>query len=207
MSAQVWAALAATTYLTGLVVLVGVRMWRHRRATGVSGFNGFARRAREAVAAEVLFVAAVGAGALAPVLAAAGVASPIVPAGLVQPLAILGLLLVAAGLVTAWASQSAMGASWRIGVDPAERTSLVTAGVFARVRNPIFSAMVAAQSGTTLMAPTWLAMAGLVTLVLSIELQVRLVEEPYLRRTHGREYEEYTRGVGRFVPGIGRSSR
>jgi protein-S-isoprenylcysteine O-methyltransferase Ste14 len=36
---------------------------------------------------------------------------------------------------------ASMGASWRIGVDPSERTDLVTGGAFALVRNPIFSAM------------------------------------------------------------------
>ena len=40
-----------------------------------------------------------------------------------------------------------MGESWRIGVDVQERTSLVTAGVFGLVRNPIFSAMCVASIG------------------------------------------------------------
>jgi protein-S-isoprenylcysteine O-methyltransferase Ste14 len=37
------------------------------------------------------------------------------------------------------------GASWRIGVDPDERTTLVTSGPFAIARNPIFTAMAAAS--------------------------------------------------------------
>jgi protein-S-isoprenylcysteine O-methyltransferase Ste14 len=41
-------------------------------------------------------------------------------------------------------------------------------------------------------------MAGL------IELQVRVVEEPHLLRTHGQAYEDWAREVGRFVPGVGR---
>lgn len=47
---------------------------------------------------------------------------------------------------------------------------------------------------------------GLVALVGALEVQVRLVEEPYLRRMHGTAHEGYTRRVGRFVPGLGRLS-
>jgi protein-S-isoprenylcysteine O-methyltransferase Ste14 len=97
-----------------------------------------------------------------------------------------------------------MGASWRIGVDPAERTELVTTGVFAYVRNPIFTAMVAAQLGVALMVPTWLSVAALGALVVAVQLQVRAVEEPHLRRVHGAAYIEYASRTGRFLPGIGR---
>jgi protein-S-isoprenylcysteine O-methyltransferase Ste14 len=48
------------------------------------------------------------------------------------------------------------------------------------------------------------ALAGLVTLWIALELQVRVVEEPYLRRVHGHAFAEYARRVGRFVPGLGR---
>ncbi len=96
------------------------------------------------------------------------------------------------------------GHSWRIGVDPRETTELVTTGVFARARNPIFTAMVAAQAGTVLMAPSWPSLVALTALVVAIELQVRRVEEPYLRKTHGAGYLDYSARVGRFVPLLGR---
>jgi protein-S-isoprenylcysteine O-methyltransferase Ste14 len=37
-----------------------------------------------------------------------------------------------------------------------------------------------------------------------VELQVRAVEEPYLRLVHGEAYAIYAANTGRFVPGIGR---
>lgn len=205
MSAQGWAAVAAVIYLSGLVVLFGIRTWQHRRATGTSGFNGFSRRSGWARVAGLLFAASMLAGTAALLLSAAGTLPLLASPGLVNPLAVLGLLATAGGLALAWVAQTAMGTSWRIGVDPEETTPLVTQGLFQWMRNPIFTAMIAAQGGTVLMAPTWLSLAGLVALLVAIELQVRRVEEPYLSATHGRAYVDYTAVVGRFVPLLGRN--
>ena len=67
----------------------------------------------------------------------------------------------------------------------AERTELVTTGVFAVGRNPIFTAMVVTQTGLLLVVPTVVSLAALSCLVLAVQLQVRVLEEPYLRRVHG----------------------
>jgi protein-S-isoprenylcysteine O-methyltransferase Ste14 len=122
------------------------------------------------------------------------------------PVAWAGLAQAGAGVVGTLVAQLGMGASWRIGVDATERTALVTAGVFRWVRNPIFTAMIATAVGLTLMAPMVVGVAGCVVLTLAIELQVRRVEEPHLRRVHGRPYRAYAAEVGRFVPLVGRST-
>lgn len=97
-----------------------------------------------------------------------------------------------------------MGASWRIGVDASERTGLVTTGVFHHVRNPIFTAMGITALGLTLMVGNLAALAGLAALAAALQLQVRLVEEPYLLRTHGDAYARYASTAGRFLPQVGR---
>ena len=96
-----------------------------------------------------------------------------------------------------------MGNSWRIGVDASETTSLVRHGVFGLVRNPIYAAMFVFWLGSTLIAPNIVAIVGYVLLTVSIELQVRFVEEPYLLKVHGESYREYASTVGRFVPRTG----
>jgi protein-S-isoprenylcysteine O-methyltransferase Ste14 len=58
--------------------------------------------------------------------------------------------------------------------------------------------------GIALVTPNLVAIAGLVLLVATIELQVRVVEEPYLLAVHGDAYRDYLANVGRFVPGVGR---
>lgn len=107
------------------------------------------------------------------------------------------------GTTMMFLAQMHMGAEWRIGVDTGERTRLVTGGAFRMVRNPIFSAMILAAVGLVLMVPNPISIAGLALLVGAIELQVRSVEEPHLRRLHGEAYEAYASRVGRFVPGLG----
>lgn len=66
-----------------------------------------------------------------------------------------------------------MGDSWRIGVEPTERTALVTTHPFGLVRNPIFTAAV-----TTFTRAQRHAVGGLLTLIVGIELQVGTAEEP-----------------------------
>jgi protein-S-isoprenylcysteine O-methyltransferase Ste14 len=116
---------------------------------------------------------------------------------------VLGVVFAALGIAITVVAQLWMGDSWRIGVDHSERTELVTHGPFSMVRNPIFAAMIPAFVGVALLAPNALSVAGAVVLVVALELQTRLVEEPYLLAVHGECYALYARQVGRFLPGVG----
>jgi protein-S-isoprenylcysteine O-methyltransferase Ste14 len=210
MSAYFGAAAAAVLYAWGLVLLFVIRTREHKAATGSSGFNGFARTPGiVARVAGIGFAVAVVLGLVAPLLAAFRLVPYVTgPAEnwTTGPGVWVGLMLTAAGFTMAVVAQNTMGASWRIGVDQAERTPLVTKRVFSRIRNPIFTAMIAAQAGTALMAPTWLSIAGVVLLIVAIQLQVRLVEEPYLTRVHRTRYRAYSARTGRFLPRLGRLS-
>lgn len=193
--------IALALYVVALIALFGVRSWIQRRRTGSTGFRSISGTPRDAGWwGGVVFIVAIALGLAAPLLAVTGTASadpPPVPAAV-------GLVLALAGFAATLAGQAGMGASWRIGVDEAERTHLVTTGVFAHVRNPIFAAMVLAQFGMLLLVPTWISAAALVALIAAVELQVRAVEEPYLLRHHGSDYADYAARTGRFVPGVGR---
>ena len=54
-----------------------------------------------------------------------------------------------------------------------------------------------------LIVPNAVAILGSARLLVAIELQVEVVEEPSLRRLHGERYPAYRTTVGRFVPGVG----
>ncbi|SFP02681.1 Protein-S-isoprenylcysteine O-methyltransferase Ste14 [Geodermatophilus dictyosporus] len=192
---------ALVLYVVALVVLFGVRSWVQYRRTGSTGFRGISGTpAQLEWWGGVLFVVAIVAGLAGPLLAVAGVTPIDPPTGL----QVAGLVLALAGFAATLAAQTGMGASWRIGVDQAERTELVTTGAFAHARNPIFTALVAAQAGVVLMVPSWVSVAALIALVTAVQLQVRAAEEPYLLAIHGAEYAAYAVRTGRFVPGIGR---
>lgn len=114
-----------------------------------------------------------------------------------------GIVLATIGIAIVQWAQRSMGDSLRIGVDPDERTGLVTLGIFRWVRNPIYSAMIAYSAGTAALVPNVASLAALGVFVVSMEYQVRMVEEPYLTKVHGAGYLSYATRVGRFVPGIG----
>src|SRR5437773_3848760 len=82
-------------------------------------------------------------------------------------------------------------------------SGLVTSGVYRFCRNPIFFAILSVLTGYTLLLPTRLSLVLLVSAFVGMRLQV-LAEEAYLSKTYGATYREYARGVGRFLPGIGR---
>lgn len=140
------------------------------------------------------------------------IAAPLAELAGLAPFAILdqpvvrvaGVVLVVLGIALTIGSQLAMGASWRGDVDPDVRTPLITSGPFALVRNPIFSGAALTAAGLALVVPNVLSLAMLVLFVAGLEIQVRLVEEPYLLHVHGEAYRRYAARTGRFVPGVGR---
>lgn len=195
---------ALALFATMMLLTGGVRTLIQRRRTGDTGNRRTVRAqgSREwwALAAADVGYLTVGLGA--PLADLAGM-SPFPAAN--HPLARgLGSTLAALGILATFAAQLALGASWRIGVDETERTALVTTGPFRLVRNPIFAAVAVTFLGLAVMVPNPVAIAGVAVTLIGIEMQVRLVEEPYLRRVHGTAYTEYAARVGRFLPHIGR---
>ena len=185
------------------IFAIGLRSWIQLRRTGSSGLVGIRGTGVELVAGAAFLVANV-LLVLAPVAELAGWVDPggWRDRGPVQVMAT--VLLLAGGVATVWA-QLAMGASWRVGVDPTEQTALVTdAGPFRWVRNPIFSAMVVFAAGVAVGTASVLGLAAFLVLLGSVELQVRAVEEPYLRSRHGPTYAAYAARTGRFAPAVGR---
>lgn len=154
-------------------------------------------------------------GTLASGMLLPGIAAPIAELLGLQPVPLLdhgpsrvaGIMLAALGVFAAFSAQRAMGSSWRTTVDPTERPPLVTTGIFAIVRNPIYTSINVMVIGLTFAVPNGIALAGVVMIIIGSQLQVRLIEEPYLTATHGQAYRDYCEAVDRFLPGIGRIRR
>jgi protein-S-isoprenylcysteine O-methyltransferase Ste14 len=195
---------ALVLYCVFLAVAFGWRAWMQYRRTGDHGFRGLSGRvARFERLAGLLLSAALIALLGAPIATLLGLLRC---AELPSWISMLGVLLATAGFALVLTAQLQMGTSWRVGVDPSERTALIREGVFGVVRNPIFSGISAFALGLSLLVPNVLSVLGLLLGAVGLELQVRWVEEPYLLRTHGNAYAEYAQRVGRFLPAVGRLS-
>lgn len=193
--------LAAALYVLWLLVAFVLRTIVHLRRTGSSGYNGLSGAPGSAEwFAGVLFVLSLVAGFVSALLH--GVV-PTVSAVETSWLLAAGVVTFLVGALATTASQAAMGASWRIGVDDTEDTALVTGGAFAYARNPIFTTMAVTALGLFLIVPNVVSLVAVVALWVALELQVRKVEEPHLLHHHGEAYAKYARRVGRFVPGVG----
>jgi protein-S-isoprenylcysteine O-methyltransferase Ste14 len=111
---------------------------------------------------------------------------------------LVGIVLLVFSLGWTVLAQIQMGNSWRIGIDEENQAALVQSGVFRFSRNPIFLGMIATLTGVFLTIPNALTLLFLVLGVVLIQIQVRL-EEEFLGKIHGAEYEEFRRRVRRWI--------
>ena len=196
---------ALTLYLVFLVFAVGGRIALHYLATGDHGIRTVKRTASNtAKCASVLLLTSFAATFVLSCLDAVGMVQPQVDLG--ESANMLGAAISLAGIALMIVSQYQMGAAWRFGVDQAEKTDLVTGGLYALARNPIYSGVFLFCTGLLVLLPHILMLFFLATAWLSIELQVRFVEEPHLRGLHGADYEKYAEQTGRYFPRFPRNS-
>jgi protein-S-isoprenylcysteine O-methyltransferase Ste14 len=199
---------AVALAILGVILLLTffVRVIVSVRQTGATGVIGLRAGggALEKLSG-VLFLGGIVLGGLSPLLVLTDTIE-VIDALVAEPIQAIGLVIAAVAGLAIFGAQLGMGASWRIGVQDDQGTDLVTSGWFSLVRNPIYTSMIGAWIGIALMVPTWLGIVAAVVAVVGLEMQVRLVEEPYLLRAHGDAFRRYAARVGRFVPGLGRLS-
>jgi protein-S-isoprenylcysteine O-methyltransferase Ste14 len=111
-------------------------------------------------------------------------------------------LLVAGAVGLFWAATKAMGANWSLAARMREGHELVSHGIFARLRHPIYTGMAL----FLLALPIALGheahlVLGLPLFAVGTWLRVR-EEERMLRATFGAGYDAYAGRVRRFVPGL-----
>lgn len=110
---------------------------------------------------------------------------------------LVGTAVAAVGLAVLVSAQHQMGVQWRIGLDPAG-TGLVTHGLYAWSRNPIYMGALLVVAGCAVAVPGLAAAVGGAVFVGGLVAVVRL-EEAYLARIHGPAYAAYCARTGRWV--------
>jgi protein-S-isoprenylcysteine O-methyltransferase Ste14 len=109
----------------------------------------------------------------------------------------LGVFLCLAGLVLLFLSLVSFGKSFRIGIDTDHSDKLVTAGVFAFSRNPIYVAIGFVLIGQFLIFPNWVVLLYMAADAWLFHRQV-LREEAHMKKHYGKEYSEYFSRVRRY---------
>ena len=128
---------------------------------------------------------------------------PLTRLALLDPLAfdVAGLALGLVGLLLCRVAQVTMGASWRVGIDAAVRTPLVTTGIYRWIRNPTYLGLYFVHLGLWLIWPTCSVAAYVTLFFVVMELQVRC-EEEHLFELHGEAGRQYLARTWRYVPWV-----
>ena len=128
----------------------------------------------------------------------------IAPLGEVADVA-LAVATAALAVGSVWLVRSALGtlgAQWSLTARVLADHKLIMAGVYGRVRHPIYTGMLGMLLATGLAASHWAGLlAGLIVFWTGTLIRVRS-EERLLRATFGAQYDDYARRVPAVIPGI-----
>ncbi len=109
-----------------------------------------------------------------------------------------GVAACAAGLLVLLWSLVSFGRSFRVGIDVNQPDELITSGIFALSRNPIYVALAAILIGQFLIFPNWILLLYIVTAAWLFHRQV-LREEGSLQAHYGQQYLAYSNRVRRYL--------
>jgi protein-S-isoprenylcysteine O-methyltransferase Ste14 len=112
----------------------------------------------------------------------------------------LGLLAMVAGLWLFYRSHADLGTNWSVTLQTRESHQLVTTGIYARIRHPMYSSMFLLGIAHLLFVPNWVvAPAYLLSFGVLYVLRVGHEERMMLNR-FGPEYQTYMQQSGRLLP-------
>ena len=109
-----------------------------------------------------------------------------------------GVVLCFLGLAVLLWSVVSFRQSFRVGIDADHPDRLITDGVFAFSRNPIYVAFAIILVGQLFVLPNWITLIYLVAATWLFHRQV-LREENYLRQHYGQAYVDYCHQVRRYL--------
>ncbi len=115
-------------------------------------------------------------------------------------LAVAGLVVAAAALVMFHLTHKALGRNWSVSLQMREGHKLITEGVYARIRHPMYTAFWLMAIAQALLLPNWVAgFSGLIGFGTLYLLRVG-PEEEMMIETFGEEYRAYMARTGRLTP-------
>lgn len=110
----------------------------------------------------------------------------------------IGVFFCLAGLSLLLWSLVSFGQSFRVGIDTEQPDKLITSGIFAFTRNPIYVAFAFILLSQFLIFSNWILLIYMLAGIWLFHRQV-LREEDYLKKHYGKEYMEYYNRVRRYI--------
>jgi protein-S-isoprenylcysteine O-methyltransferase Ste14 len=95
-----------------------------------------------------------------------------------------------------------MGESWRMAVTLDQTSALVTGGLYAHIRHPIYALSILFMLCSVVVVPT-LPMLVVGAVHIALMLIKARNEEAFLLGAHGERYARYAARTGRFLPRLG----
>jgi protein-S-isoprenylcysteine O-methyltransferase Ste14 len=114
-------------------------------------------------------------------------------------LQVLAVVLTALGVGFALWARLYIGQNWSSAVSIKVDHQLIRTGPYAWVRHPIYSGLLLAMAGTALARREPRDILAFVLLWFGFWIKSRM-EERFMRKTFGAEYEEYSRSTGALIP-------
>jgi protein-S-isoprenylcysteine O-methyltransferase Ste14 len=112
---------------------------------------------------------------------------------------ILGLIITVAGLGFAVWARVYLGGNWSGSVTVKVNHELVRTGPYRFVRHPIYSGIILALLGTTIVRGQVRGFVAILFLLIGFSIKWR-IEERFMTNTFGDEYDDYKRDTGAIVP-------
>ncbi|MEM7004326.1 MAG: protein-S-isoprenylcysteine O-methyltransferase [Pseudomonadota bacterium] len=114
--------------------------------------------------------------------------------------AIIGFILIVPTLWLFWRSHTDLGQNWSVTVEAREGHTLITNGVYGRIRHPMYTAIWMGFLLQPLFVQNWVAgFTGILSFGLMYLLRVPY-EENMMREQFGESYEAYCSRTGRLLP-------
>ncbi|MEM1052055.1 MAG: protein-S-isoprenylcysteine O-methyltransferase [Pseudomonadota bacterium] len=115
--------------------------------------------------------------------------------------AAVGAALIIPGLYLFWRSHADLGRNWSVTTEIHNEQTLITNGIYSRIRHPMYSAIWLGFLAQPLLIHNWIAgFGGPVAFAIMYFMRVPY-EEAMMKEKFGTEYEAYMQRSGRLFPG------
>ena len=117
------------------------------------------------------------------------------------PVQVAGLAITVAGMGFAVWARVHLGRNWSSAPMIKEQHELIRSGPYRLVRHPIYTGLLLAAVGTFLVSGKVRGVLGVVLIYLGFVIKSR-IEEEFMVRTFGSEYDDYRRSTGAIFPRV-----